>query len=181
VRRILRAESTSHGRLTDVFSARPESVWVAHNGVESQVPFDALKPGDIVVVHAGEVIPVDGTVAEGAASVDQHLLTGEGQPVDRGPGEPVLAATLVCAGRNGVRVETGDEATVAASIGRLLEHTRGYSGTLVQRGRRIADQMVPLELTAGQAGALSLGHAALIRAGAAVRVAAPGLSQLRGG
>lgn len=146
---ILRAESASQGRLIDVFSARPQSVWVAHNGVESQVPFAALKPGDIVVVHAGEVIPVDGTVAEGAASVDQHLLTGESQPVDRGPGEPVLAATLVCAGRIGVRVETAGEATVAAGIGRLLEHTRGYSDTLVLRGRRIADRLTPVELAAG--------------------------------
>ena len=146
---ILRAESASQGRLIDVFSARPQSVWVAHNDVESQVPFAALKPGDIVVVHAGEVIPVDGTVAEGAASVDQHLLTGESQPVDRGPGEPVLAATLVCAGRIGVRVETAGEATVAAGIGRLLEHTRGYSDTLVLRGRRIADRLTPVELAAG--------------------------------
>jgi heavy metal translocating P-type ATPase len=146
---ILRAESASHGRLIDVFSARPSSVWVAHNGVESQVPFDTLEPGDIVLVHAGEVIPVDGSVVEGAASVDQHLLTGEGQPVDRGPGEPVLAATLVCAGRIGVRVETAGEATVAAGIGRLLEQTRNYSDTLVLRGRRIADRLMPFELGAG--------------------------------
>ncbi len=157
---ILRAESSSLGQLTDVFSARPQSVWVAHNGVETQIPFDTLKPGDIVVVHAGEVIPVDGTVAEGAASVDQQLLTGEGQPVDRGPGEPVLAATLVCAGRIGVRVETAGEATVAAGIGRLLEQTRGYSDTLVLRGRRIADRLVPLELSAGLATMVLLGPAA---------------------
>ncbi len=157
---ILRAESGSHRRLTDAFSGHPATVWVAHNGVETQVAFERLKPGDLVVVHAGEVIPVDGTVAEGAASVDQHLLTGESQPVDRGPGEPVLAATLVLAGRLAVRVETAGEATVAAGIGRLLENTQGYTDELVLRGRRIADRLVPLELAAGLATMPILGPAA---------------------
>jgi Cu2+-exporting ATPase len=159
-RLILRAEAASHRRLTDAFCAHPRTVWVEHAGVEMQVPFESLTPGDIVVVHAGEVIPVDGTVAAGAASVDQHLLTGESQPVDRGPGEPVLAATLVCAGRIGVCVETAGEATVAAGIGRLLETTEGYTDTLVLRGRRIADRLVPLELAAGLATMPLLGPAA---------------------
>ena len=157
---ILRAESGSHRQLTDAFSGHPATVWVAHNGVETQVAFERLKPGDLVVVHAGEVIPVDGTVAAGAASVDQHLLTGESQPVDRGPGEPVLAATLVLAGRLAVRVETAGEATVAAGIGRLLENTQGYTDELVLRGRRIADRLVPLELAAGLATMPILGPAA---------------------
>jgi Cu2+-exporting ATPase len=58
-------------------------VWLLSNGVETEISFESLKHGDIVVVNAGETIPVDGTITAGMATVDQHLLTGESQPVEK--------------------------------------------------------------------------------------------------
>ena len=72
----------------------------------------------MVVVNSGEIIPVDGVIKAGSASIDQHILTGESQPVDRSAGEKVFAATLVLAGRISILVETAGEKTVAANIGR---------------------------------------------------------------
>jgi Cu2+-exporting ATPase len=148
--RIIRqVEEDSEQALVRVFGGHPERVWVLRDGVELEVDFHALAPGDLVVVNAGEVIPVDGTVDAGAGQVDQHLLTGESQPVERGPGEAVLAATLLLAGRLVVRVDTAGEETVAARIGRVLEDSRDYKYRLISRGRAIADRWLPL--TAGLA------------------------------
>ncbi len=148
-RLIQRTESSSQRRLTGIFSGHPQSVWLVREGVETQVPFESLQAGDIVVVHAGEVSPVDGTIQDGAASIDQRLLTGESEPVERALGEPVYAATLLLGGRIQVRVQTAGEATVAAGIGRLLADTKGYTETLMLRGRRLADRLLPVELAAG--------------------------------
>ena len=56
---------------------------LSDKGVSVQIPFDALQVGDTVVVHAGQTIPVDGTISDGYASIDQRILTGESQPAVR--------------------------------------------------------------------------------------------------
>jgi hypothetical protein len=66
------------------------------------------------VLTAGHLAPVDGVVVNGAAIVDQHRLTGESQPVEKGAGDPVLATTLVLGGNVGVRVDKTGAETAAA-------------------------------------------------------------------
>src|SRR5450830_1566636 len=70
---------------------RPESARVRRAGQDVDVPIDAVRPGDIVVVRPGERIAVDGTVVEGASQVDEALITGESLPVPRHPGDRVTA------------------------------------------------------------------------------------------
>ncbi len=148
--RIIRqVEDDAEQALVRVFGGHPVRVWVLRDGVELEMDFHAVVVGDLVVVNAGEVVPVDGTVHAGAGQVDQHLLTGESQPVERGPGEAVLAATLLLAGRLVVRVDTAGKDTVAARIGQVLEESRDYKYMLVSRGRAIADRWLPV--TAGLA------------------------------
>lgn len=64
------------------------------DGEEHDVPLDALHPGDRLRVRPGEKVPVDGVVREGRSHLDESMLTGEPVPVARGPGEPVIGATL---------------------------------------------------------------------------------------
>ncbi|OUD12290.1 heavy metal translocating P-type ATPase [Thioflexithrix psekupsensis] len=146
VRLIKNAENNSQQRLINVFSEHPTQVWIEKEGIEIEIEFADIQLGDIVIVQAGEIIPVDGEIRHGFASIDQHILTGESQPVERGIGEKVLAATLVLAGRIHIVVETAGEETVAANIGKMLNNTKSYKNEVMLRGKKIADSMLPLEL-----------------------------------
>ena len=143
---INRLEDDSEQALVGVFGGHPEKVWVLSNGVERAVDFHTIESGDRVVVNAGEVIPVDGRIEEGQGQIDQHLLTGESQPVEKGPGEPVFASTLLLAGRLCIHVDTAGKETVAAKIGQVLDQTQGYKETLILRGRQVADRFIPLSV-----------------------------------
>lgn len=113
----------SRKQLIDVFRQQPRYAWVLLDGVELERPYETLELDDIVVVHAGETISVDGTITAGHATIDQHMLTGEAQPVEKEVGEAVFALTTVLAGRICIRVEKAGETTAAAQIGQILNRT----------------------------------------------------------
>ncbi|MCX4246646.1 heavy metal translocating P-type ATPase [Paraliomyxa miuraensis] len=138
------AQSMSH-----MFGQRTDMVWVLRDGVEQSIPLACLQVGDIVVVDAGVPIPADGLVVGGVGYVDQHILTGESQPLERSAGDPVFAATLVCSGRLHIRVRTTGEATVAAEIAGMMARTAAYTSTLEAEGQRIADRLALPMLTLG--------------------------------
>nr|VFJ44743.1 MAG: ATPase, P-type (transporting), HAD superfamily, subfamily IC [Candidatus Kentron sp. FM]VFJ61628.1 MAG: ATPase, P-type (transporting), HAD superfamily, subfamily IC [Candidatus Kentron sp. FM]VFK14359.1 MAG: ATPase, P-type (transporting), HAD superfamily, subfamily IC [Candidatus Kentron sp. FM] len=111
---VTRLKENFRRRLLDAFARHSGSVWIVVNGVEVSIPLEALKKGDIVAVRAGEIIPADGIVTEGTANIDQHILTGEAEPVEKCSGDEVLGSTIVLSGRIHVRVErAGEEYTVS--------------------------------------------------------------------
>lgn len=122
-----RVKRSARSSMIDIFSQRPKTVWIPSDvGTEIEVPIEQIQQGDTVIVHTGEVIPIDGTVLTGLASVDQHILTGEAQPADKEEGDQVYASTVVMSGRLLVRVDkTGDETTVA-QIGNILNQTLDF-------------------------------------------------------
>lgn len=142
-------EDNSQHQLLSVFGRHPNKVWVLKEGVEMQVDFHTLQPGDIVVINAGELIPVDGIVQTGEAQVDQHLLTGESQPVEKLPGDQVFAATLLVSGHVEVVVSTAGKTTLAGQIGAVLYQTKNYNYGLRERGRQVADRFAPVVLGLG--------------------------------
>lgn len=118
-----RVKDDSRGAITDVFRQQPSVVRVLGPDGPIEVAADRIGVGDRLIVEAGESVPVDGVVEWGVASIDQRMLTGESQPVEVQPGQPVFALTTVCAGRIHVRVERAGAATVAARIGDILDRT----------------------------------------------------------
>ncbi|OQW91682.1 MAG: hypothetical protein BWK79_16335, partial [Beggiatoa sp. IS2] len=116
-------ERESKENLIDVFGQYPKSVWLVVNEIETQVPFIAIKENDIIVAHTGEKIPADGIVIEGTASVDQQILTGEAQPIEKDIGDQVFATTVVLTGKVFIKVEKAGEATIAAQIAQILNQT----------------------------------------------------------
>ncbi len=143
-------EHHSSQQLINVFGQQPHSIWLMQDGIEVEVLLEAVQKGDIVVVNAGEHIPVDGTITEGLATVDQHSLTGESQPVEKEVGEQVFAATLVLAGRLFIQVESAGQETITAKIGQVLQNAQNFKDTLRLRGQQIADSFVgPTLLTSG--------------------------------
>lgn len=159
---ILKTEDHSRKKLTNVFNQQPRHVWIRHEDDERQIPFEAVNVGDVVVVHAGEVIPVDGTVQTGLAMVDQRMLTGEAQPVEKADGDQIFATTLLLSGRLYITVEQAGNETIAAQIGHILDNTIDYRETLKARGQSIADKWYPMTLAATGLSFLSLGPIAAL-------------------
>ena len=157
---LLRTEDSSKAHLVQVFSNQPRLVWLRTEGVDVEVPLQDVRVGDILVVRAGETVPADGTVTAGAASIDQHLLTGEAQPLERGVGDAVLASTTVLTGSIHVRVERAGTETVVAQIGAILERTADFKTTVQSRGEAFADRMAPPFLALGAVALPALGPVA---------------------
>lgn len=129
-----------HESLSAIIGDIPRFVWIKKDGAEAEIPISSVRAGDIVVVHAGETIPVDGTVSSGIASVDQHILTGESRPVEKNIGDPVFATTLVLTGTVHIRVEQAGTETVAARIKDVLRHTAAYTSSIELQGEAVGDQ-----------------------------------------
>jgi Cu2+-exporting ATPase len=170
-------EDRSHKGLISVFSKQPRTVWVLRDGVEMESPFEEISQGDIVVVGAGGVMPVDGAVVEGLASIDQQMLTGEAQPAEKSPGDKVYASTVVLAGKIHVRVDKAGTETVAAKIGEILNKTASYQLALQSRGSKLAHDaagptlaLAALALPLGPGSALGMLNSSF---GVSVRVSAP--------
>jgi Cu2+-exporting ATPase len=94
----------------------------------------------MVVVQAGQVIPVDGTITRGIATIDQHLLTGEAQPIEKGGGDSVLAATVVLTGAIHIRVEKAGHEISAAQMVDILNRTATYQMSMESKALAIADR-----------------------------------------
>lgn len=139
---IATVQGQSHERLVNVFGALPKTVWRIKDDIVVECPLSDVEAGDVVVVYAGGVIPVDGEIVAGYASVDQHALTGEAQPVEKESGDRVFASTLVLMGEIQVQVEQANTETLAAQITTILNNTRSHNTQVGLRGVQIADKAV---------------------------------------
>lgn len=139
---LTKIEDNSKRDFIDVFKKQSRFVWVLFNGIEVETPFESLKSGDIVVIHAGETIPIDGFVTDGTALIDQHILTGESQPAEKGIGDEVFALTVVLSGKLHVHTEkTGDD-TTSAQIGQILNQMVDFKTHRQLKARQMADQSI---------------------------------------
>jgi len=137
---LIKVRSDSHNKLVDVFQQVPNFVRIFVDDIELHVPSQELKVGDIVVVHAGEVIPVDGIITAGVASVDQHILTGEARPVDKGIDDEVFASTTILSGHIYAKVEKAGETTTVAKIVQVLNNTVDFKSSVELRAETLADK-----------------------------------------
>ena len=112
-------------------------------GAMLTVPLDAVRRGDVLRVRPGESVPVDGVVLSGQTSVDESMLTGESVPVDKSPGDRVIAGTLNQTGSCLMRADkVGAETTLARIIGLVAEAQRSRA-PVQDRVDRIASWFVP--------------------------------------
>ena len=173
-----KTQDTSRKMLLDVFGKQPRFVWVLRDGVEVELPLEDLRVDDIVAVKTGEVIPVDGFVCEGFCMVDQHILTGESAPVEKGLGDRVYASTVMVAGKINICVEKTGSETTSAQIGRILNETLDYKLKSQTRGEALADRAVIPTISLGALAGASLGMGGAMAVincdlGTGIRIAAP--------
>jgi len=113
-------------------------------GVERRVPVEELAIGDRFVVRPGEKVATDGIVESGSSAVDQSLVTGESVPVEAGPGDEVIGATINVGGRLVVRATRIGEETALAQIGRLVTEAQSGKAPVQRLADRISAVFVPV-------------------------------------
>jgi Cu+-exporting ATPase len=133
------------------------------DGVETMVPVEQLRVGDLFVVRPGEKVATDGVVVEGASAVDRSLLTGEPVPVEVGPGAELAGATVNASGRLVVRATKVGADTALAQIARLVEQAQAGKADVQRLADRISAVFVPAVLVVALA---TLGGRLLLGGGA---------------
>lgn len=144
----IKTKEGSKKSVINVFEYQSQNVWVLHDDpqtrsghrLEVEIPFDTLQIGDTVVVNVGQMIPIDGLITHGYASIDQRILTGESQPAEKEVGDEVFASTIVIEGRICIRVERVGSETVAAQIGDLLRSTTDFKSSVQSKAEEITDK-----------------------------------------
>jgi Cu+-exporting ATPase len=114
------------------------------DGVESHVPIERLRVGDLFVVRPGEKIATDGAVVDGASAVDASVITGESVPVDVTAGDEVIGATVNVAGRLVVRATRVGEETALAQIARLVAAAQAGKADVQRLADRVSAVFVPI-------------------------------------
>jgi Cu+-exporting ATPase len=134
-------EARAKGRTSDaikkLMGLRAKIARIVRDGQELEVAVDEVKVGDFVMVRPGEKIPVDGVVIEGRSVIDESMLTGESLPVEKGPGDPVIGATLNKLGLLKFEATRVGKETALAQIVRLVEDAQASKAPI----QKIADQV----------------------------------------
>jgi P-type Cu+ transporter len=141
-----RAKGRTSEAIKKLMGLRPKTARVARGGVEQDVPIDTVRVGDVVVVRPGEQIPVDGIVIAGRSAVDESMLTGESLPVEKGPGDTVIGATLNKLGMLKFEAAKVGAETALAQIIRLVEQAQGSKAPIQRLVDRVAAVFVPAVL-----------------------------------
>ena len=128
-------------RLMDL---RPRKAYVVKDGIEVEVPVDQVEVGDIVLVHPGEKIPVDGVVVDGRSSVDESMLTGESLPVEKTPGENVIGGTINKLGLLKFEATKIGKETALAQIIKLVEEAQASKAPIQNLADKISAIFVPV-------------------------------------
>lgn len=114
-----RAKGKTSDAITKLMDLAPKTATVERNGVESVIPVEEVQLGDVLIVKAGESIPVDGVVLDGTSSVDESALTGESIPVEKQAGDSVIGATINKSGYFKMRATKVGDDTALSQIVRL--------------------------------------------------------------
>jgi Cu+-exporting ATPase len=139
-----RAKGRTSEAIKKLMGLRPKTAQVIRGGREVEVPVESVVLGDVVVVRPGERLPVDGIVVEGRSAVDESMLTGESLPVDKGPGDEVVGATINKQGLLKFEATRVGAQTALAQIIRLVEEAQGSKAPIQRLADRISGVFVPV-------------------------------------
>lgn len=142
-------ESRSKGKTSEAIKKLMDlspklAIVVDEEGHEREIPTEDLQSGDIFLVKPGSLVPADGTVLEGASSVDEAAITGESIPVEKQSGDKVISATMNKAGFLKCRADRVGEDTTLSQIIRLVEEAGGSKAPIAQLADKVAGIFVPV-------------------------------------
>ena len=144
--------------LAQCMSLNVDRVWLRVEQGEVLVPIAQVVPGDHVVVRAGSAVPVDGTVVEGEAVINQASLTGESTPVPKHMGSTVYAGTIVEEGECLVEVKHANGESRYDKIITMIEDSQQLKSAAETKAANLADRLVPYTLAASLLGFCCTGN-----------------------
>ena len=139
-----KAKGGASDAIRKLMDLRPRKAYVLRDGIEVEVTVDEVEVGDLVLVHPGEKIPVDGVVVDGRSSVDESMLTGESLPVEKTPGEEVIGGTINKLGLFKFEATKIGKETALAQIIKLVEEAQASKAPIQNLADKISAIFVPV-------------------------------------
>ena len=143
-------EAKARGRTSEairkLMGLQARTARVIRGGLEQDIPVEEVRAGDLVLVRPGEKVPVDGIIRDGRSALDESMLTGESLPVEKGPGDQVIGATLNKTGSFTFEAIKVGRETALAQIVRLVEQAQGSKAPIQRLVDKIAGVFVPIVL-----------------------------------
>jgi Cu+-exporting ATPase len=142
-----RSKGKTSEAITKLMDLAPQTASVLRNGIESEIPVEEVVVGDILIIRPGQGIPVDGSVTEGSTSIDQSAITGESVPVEKNPGDKVIAATINQSGSIRFIAEKIGKDTTLSQIIALIENANMTKAPIAKLADKISGVFVPIVIT----------------------------------
>lgn len=139
-----KAKGGASDAIRKLMDLRPRKAYIVRDGIEVEVSVDEVEIGDLVLVHPGEKIPVDGVVVEGHSSVDESMLTGESLPVEKSSGSEVIGGTINKLGLLKFEATKIGKDTALAQIIKLVEEAQGSKAPIQNLVDKISAIFVPV-------------------------------------
>lgn len=139
-----RAKGRTGAAIKALMDLAPKTALVQRNGAEIEVPVEEVVIGDTVIIKPGMRIPVDGTVLVGRSSVDEAAITGESIPVEKGPGDKVIAAAINKSGGFTFKAEKVGQDTTLAQIIALVQDASATKAPIAKLADKVSGVFVPV-------------------------------------
>jgi P-type Cu+ transporter len=141
-----RAKGRASQAIKRLITMGAKTAAVLRDGVEVEVPVAELQPGDIMVVRPGAKVPTDGAIVDGNSHLDESIATGESVPVEKGPGDAVIGATINKEGVLKVRATRVGADTFLSQVIRLVEEAQGSRVPIQELADKLTGYFVPAVL-----------------------------------
>jgi P-type Cu+ transporter len=139
----VRAKAGTGEAIRKLIGLQAKTARVVRSGEEQEVPVEDVLLGDTVVVRPGEKVPVDGEIIDGRSTLDESMVTGESIPVEKGPGDVVVGATLNQTGAFKFRATKVGRDTMLAQIIRMVEQAQGSRAPIQRLVDLVSSYFVP--------------------------------------
>jgi len=140
----VRAKGETSQAIRELMDLRPAVARVVRDGVEREIPLEDVVVGDVLVVRPGDRVPVDGRVVDGRSTLDESMLTGESMPVEKGPGDEVIGATINKTGSFRFEARRVGADTALAQVVRLVRQAQASKAPIQALADRISAVFVPV-------------------------------------
>ena len=150
-----RAKGKTSEAITKLMDLAPKTAAVERDGTEHVIPAAEVQPGDVLIVRAGESVPVDGVVLEGASAVDESALTGESIPVEKQAGDAVIGATINKSGYFKMRATKVGDDTALSQIVRLVDEATSSKAPIAKLADKVSGVFVPVVIAIAVIAALA--------------------------
>lgn len=139
-----RSKGKTSQAIEKLMDMAPKTAFLERDGMVLEIPAEEILPGDVLQVKPGSSVPADGVILEGSTSVDQAAITGESIPVQKNPGDSVIAATMNKAGFFRMKAMKVGKNTTFAQIIRLVEDASASKAPIAKMADKIAGVFVPV-------------------------------------